>query len=215
MFDLHCHSIFSDGELIPAELLRRVSVLGYEAVAITDHADGSNLDLIVPRLRRAAEELNRYSSCKLIPGIEITHVPPPLIPEMITRARDLGAEIVVVHGETLAEPVAPGTNRAAISAEADILAHPGLITEEEVKLAAEKGIFLEISGRKGHCLANGHVVRLARKYGAPLIINSDAHAPGDFMSREFAFRVGLGAGLSPEEVERLYQQARQRFLHGS
>ena len=190
-------------------------MLGYEAVAITDHADGSNLDLIVPRLRRAAEELNRYSPCKLIPGVEITHVPPPLIPEMITRARDLGAEIVVVHGETLAEPVAPGTNRAAISAEADILAHPGLITEEEVKLAAEKGVFLEISGRKGHCLANGHVVRLARKYGAPLIINSDAHAPGDFMSQEFAFRVGLGAGLSPEEVERLYQQARQRFLHGS
>ena len=215
MFDLHCHSVFSDGELIPAELLRRVSVLGYEAVAITDHADGSNLDLIVPRIKRVAKELNGYSSCRLLAGIEITHVPPRLIPEMVIRARGLGAEIVVVHGETLAEPVAPGTNRAAILAGADILAHPGLITEEEVKLAAEKGVFLEISARKGHCLANGHVARLALKHEALLIINSDAHAPGDFMTKEFAFRVGLGAGLRAEEVERIYEKARRRFLHGS
>ncbi len=214
MFDLHCHSIFSDGELIPAELLRRVAVMGYEAVAITDHADSSNLDFILPRIRRVAEELNPYSSCRLIPGIEITHVPPPLIPELVKRARDLGAEIVVVHGETPVEPVAPGTNRAAIEAGADILAHPGLITEEEVRLAAEKGVFLEISGRKGHCLGNGHVVRLARKFGAPLVINSDAHAPGDFMSQERAFTVGRGAGLSEEEVQELYEGARQRFLHG-
>jgi len=215
MFDLHCHSIFSDGELIPAELLRRVTVLGYEAVAITDHADPSNLDLILSRIRRAAEELNPVSPCRLIPGIEITHVPPRLIPELVRRARELGAEIVVVHGETLAEPVAPGTNRAALEARADILAHPGLISEEEVRLAAERGVFLEISGRKGHCLANGHVARLARKYGAPLVINSDGHAPGDFLTREEALAVGLGAGLSRDEVEALWHRARERFLRGA
>ncbi len=213
MFDLHCHSVFSDGELIPAELLRRVSVLGYEAVAITDHADGSNLDFILSRIRKAAEELNPHSPCRLVPGIEITHVPPPLIPDLVRRARELGAEIVVVHGETPVEPVAPGTNRAAIEAGADILAHPGLITEEEVRLAAERGVFLEISGRRGHCLGNGHVARLARRFGAPLIINSDAHAPGDFMTREMAFIVGRGAGLSPDEVRELYEKARRRFLH--
>ncbi len=212
MFDLHCHSIFSDGELIPAELLRRVAVMGYEAVAITDHADHSNIDLIIPRLLATARALNQVSKTKLIPGIEITHVPPIMIPELIARARALGAEIVVVHGETLVEPVEPGTNLAAIKGGADILAHPGLISEEEVKLAAERGVFLELSGRKGHCLSNGHVAALARRFKAPLVINSDGHAPGDFMTKEFAFQVGLGAGLSPEEVEALYQRARERFL---
>ena len=212
MFDLHCHSIFSDGELIPAELLRRVGVMGYEAVAITDHADHSNIDLILPRLITAARALNQVSETRLIPGIELTHVPPVMIPELVQRARMLGAEIVVVHGETLAEPVAEGTNLSAIKAGADILAHPGLISEEEVKLAAEKGVFLELSGRKGHCLANGHVARLARKYQAPLVINSDAHAPGDFMTAELAQRVGLGAGLSADEVSSLYELARKRFI---
>ncbi len=212
MFDLHCHSIFSDGELVPAELLRRVSVMGYEAVAITDHADHSNIDFIVPRIYTAARALNQISKTKLIPGIEITHVPPIMIPELIARARALGAEIVVVHGETLVEPVEPGTNLAAIKGGADILAHPGLITEEEVKLAAERGVFLELSGRKGHCLTNGHVAALARRFGAKLVINSDAHAPGDFMTPEFAFKVGLGAGLTEEEVKALYQEARKHFL---
>ena len=212
MFDLHCHSIFSDGELIPAELLRRVRVMGYEAVAITDHADHSNIDLILPRIITAARALNQVSETRLIPGIELTHVPPVMIPELVQRARMLGAEIVVVHGETLAEPVAEGTNLSAIKAGADILAHPGLISEEEVRLAAEKGVFLELSGRKGHCLANGHVARLARKYRAPLVINSDAHAPGDFMSAELAQRVGLGAGLSVDEVSALYELARRRFV---
>ncbi len=212
MFDLHCHSIFSDGELVPAELLRRVSVLGYEAVAITDHADHSNIDFIVPRIYTAARALNQVSKTRLIPGIEITHVPPIMIPELIARARALGAEIVVVHGETLVEPVEPGTNLAAIKGGADILAHPGLITEEEVKLAAERGVFLELSGRKGHCLTNGHVASLARRFGAKLVINSDAHAPGDFMTAEFAFKVGLGAGLTEEEVKALYETARRHFL---
>ncbi|MFN3504875.1 MAG: histidinol phosphate phosphatase domain-containing protein [Caldimicrobium sp.] len=211
MFDFHCHSVFSDGELIPAEIWQRVKVLNYKAIAITDHADFSNYELILKNLKKICDAYKGLSP-RLIPGIEITHVPPKLIPELIEKARKAGAEIVVVHGETIVEPVEEGTNLSAILGEADILAHPGLIKEEEVKLAAEKGIFLEISGRKGHCLTNGHVARLALKYGAPLIINSDAHSPSDLLSPEFAYKVALGAGLSKEDVEQLWKIAEARFL---
>ncbi|OQX04970.1 MAG: PHP domain-containing protein, partial [Desulfobulbaceae bacterium A2] len=87
MIDLHTHSLFSDGVLVPAEHLRRVEVMGYEAVAITDHADSSNLDFIIPRLVAAAEALNPLSRTRLIPGIELTHVPPALIAPLTRRAR--------------------------------------------------------------------------------------------------------------------------------
>jgi putative hydrolase len=207
MFDLHCHSLFSDGELLPSELVRRVELLDYKAIAITDHIDSSNFDFIIPRLIKVAKDINRYSSTKLIPGVELTHVHPDLIAPLTREARHLGANVLICHGETIVESVCPGTNRAAIEAGIDILAHPGLISEEEVELAVQNGTFLELSGRKGHSFTNGHVAKLAKTHGAKLIINSDAHAPEDFMSAERARKVGLGAGLRLEEVESIYDVA--------
>jgi histidinol phosphatase-like PHP family hydrolase len=166
MIDLHTHSLFSDGELVPAEHLRRVETLGYEAIAITDHADSSNLDFIIPRIVQAAADLNQYSSTKLIPGIELTHIPPAMFPELVAKARDLGAQIIVGHGETPVEPVMPGTNLAAIKAGVDILAHPGFISREEAEVAVANDVFLELTGRKGHSLTNGYVAKLAEETGA-------------------------------------------------
>ena len=203
MIDLHTHTIFSDGELIPAEHLRRVENLGYEAVAITDHADSSNLDFIIPRIVKVAKDLNRFSKTKLLPGIELTHIPPQMYNELVTEARKLGAKIVVGHGETVMEPVYAGTNLAAIQAGVDILAHPGFITRDEALLAAEKGVFLELTGRKGHSLTNGHVAQIATDTGALLVVNADAHGPGDFMTAKMAKTVALGAGLSAERYGKI------------
>jgi histidinol phosphatase-like PHP family hydrolase len=203
MFDLHTHSLFSDGELIPSELVRRMEVMGYTAVAVTDHADSSNLDFIIPRIKAVALDLNQSQSVKVVPGVELTHVPPNLIRTLTRKARELGAVLVVVHGETPVEPVAPGTNRAALEAGADILAHPGLITREEAALAARKNVFLEISGRSGHSFANGHVAKMATEVGAKLVLNSDAHAPRDFMAPELMKRIVEGSGLPAGSWERL------------
>lgn len=205
MIDLHTHCFFSDGELVPAEHLRRVEVLGYQAIAITDHADSSNMDFIIPRIAQAAKDLNPHSSTRLLAGIELTHVPPGLIAELATKARTLGAKVIVAHGETVVEPVCPGTNRASLEADIDVLAHPGLISEEDVKLAADKGIFLELSGRKGHSLTNGHVAALALKHGAKLAVNADAHGPGDFLTSQMAQTVALGAGLSLAQYDKIRQ----------
>jgi histidinol phosphatase-like PHP family hydrolase len=156
-----------------------------------------------------AEDLNRVQRVKVVPGVELTHVPPGLMGALVKRARALGARLVVVHGETIVEPVAKGTNSAGLEAGADIIAHPGLITEKEVALAAEKGVYLEITSRRGHSLSNGHVARLASEAGAKLVLNSDSHAPGDFMTREFAQEVVQGAGLPSDGLDLLLSNARE------
>ena len=200
--DLHTHSFFSDGVLLPSEMLRRVQVLGYGVLAITDHADGSNLDELIAQLARFARQDARGFAVTLITGVELTHVLPTQIPELARRARDLGASLVVVHGESPVEPVAPGTNRAAVECpDVDILAHPGFITPEEAALAAANGVALELTARGGHNVTNGHVAQIARSAGAKLVVNTDAHAPGDFIDQAGARRVALGAGLSGDEAE--------------
>ena len=203
MIDLHTHSIFSDGELIPSELIRRAQVIGCQAIAITDHADLSNLEFIVPRIANVCNDLSSKWKIKAIPGIELTHLPPSMIPQLEKRARNLGARIVVVHGETTLEPVLCGTNREALLSDIDILAHPGLITEEEVEIARERGIYLEITARAGHSLTNGHVAKLATRIGTKLVLNTDAHSPYDLITLEKAKIVGVGAGLSEKEFNKL------------
>jgi len=200
--DLHVHSFLSDGVLLPSELLRRVVVKGYRAIAITDHADASNMEELVTGLVRFARQQEGDFPLTFIPGVELTHVAPRSIAPLAQRAKELGAGLVVVHGETVSEPVRSGTNRAAVECPAvDILAHPGFITLEEARLTVENDIYLEITSHKGHCLTNGHVANIARQAGARLVVNTDTHTPQDIIDQEMARRVAAGAGLNEAEVE--------------
>lgn len=211
MIDLHTHSIFSDGELIPYELIRRAVSKGYSAIAITDHVDSSNIDFIIPRVVKALERIRPYVPIEVIPGAEITHAPPPMIPDLIKEARSLGALIVIVHGETLVEPVEEGTNRAAIEAGADLLAHPGLIKTEDILLAKDRGVMLEITSRKGHSLSNGYVAKEATKFGVSLSINTDSHSPEDLITKEMARDILIGAGIDGSRLEQVFENSK-RFV---
>ncbi len=209
MIDLHTHTLFSDGELLISELVRRAEVAGYRVINVCDHADLSNLDFVVPRVAKAAAELSKLSKIRVIAGVEITHVPPAQFAALVKEARRLGAQLVTAHGETISEPVASGTNEAAVEAGPDILAHPGLITEKVAALAAKKGVYLEISGRRGHCLANGHVAKVARAAGAKLVFGSDSHAPEDLVPKEQAERILRGAGLDETEIAQIWKNAEE------
>jgi histidinol phosphatase-like PHP family hydrolase len=209
VIDLHTHSIFSDGALIPAELAQRARAAGYEVLAITDHVDHSNLDFILPRIIEVCSKINQAGEIKVLPGVEITHVAPVQIADLVEEARKLGARIVVVHGETIEEPVPSGTNLAALKSSIDILAHPGLLTEDEARLAADKGVYLEITTRRGHSFANGHVVQMARRFKASLVLNNDAHVPADFVGSEQAKKIALGAGMTDHEMSAMFENSRR------
>ena len=194
-YDFHSHTIFSDGELIPSELVRRAKTLDHKAIVLPDHVDVSNIEFIVPNIAKVSEELNQYWDIMVIPGVEITHVPPETIKKLAIKAKKLGAKIVVVHGETPVEPVMLGTNRSAIeSGEVDILAHPGIIDEKDAKLANKSDIFLEITARSGHNIGNGRVAALGENF----LLNTDTHSPNNLITQEFAYKVALGAGLNEE-----------------
>lgn len=207
LYDFHTHTFLSDGELLPVELIRRCAVNGYTALGISDHVSHSTVERVIAEAKRDAELGNRYSGIKALVGVEITHVPAAGIAEQAEIAFAAGAQYIVVHGETVVEPVEPGTNHAAIvSGKVDILAHPGLITAQDARLAAEHDVFLEITCRRGHSLTNGRVVQLGREAGAKFLVNTDGHAPGDLLTAEFARAVALGAGLTEEEIKQaLYQ----------
>jgi histidinol phosphatase-like PHP family hydrolase len=94
----------------------------------------------------------------------------------------------------------------------DVLAHPGLLTEEEARIAADTGVFIEITAKEGHSLGNGRVYALARAAGAQVILDSDTHLPDHLLTPEFARRVALAAGVPAEELDTVLRVNPEKLL---
>jgi putative hydrolase len=200
MYDFHTHTFLSDGELSPVELIRRASEAGFKGIALTDHVGLGSMERLVRETVEDCRIARESWNIVAMPGVELTHLPARAIAQAAKRAKELGAWIVVVHGETIVEPVEKGTNLAAVgSPDVDILAHPGLISIDEAKLAAKNGVLIEVSARKGHSLTNGHVVKTALAAGCKLLLNSDAHDSPDLLTPELAAAILRGSGLGERE----------------
>jgi len=210
MFDLHTHTLLSDGELLPSELARRYEEKGYKAIAITDHVDVSNIKAVVAAIVEFCRKWPK-NRIKVIPGVELTHIPLEHFQPLINYARSNGIKVIVAHGETVSEPVIKGTNKKALSSGVDILAHPGFITKEDVKLAKKRGVFLEVTARKSHCATNNHVVELAKEYGAKLIINTDSHSPCDILKISDLNKHAIKSGLNKAYLEKIHKDT-ARFI---
>ena len=181
-------------------MIRRACERGYRGIALTDHVGMGSLERLVRETVEDCRIAREHWDIAAIPGVELTHLPARAIAQAAKRAKELGAWIVVVHGETIVEPVEKGTNLAAVqSPDVDILAHPGLITMDEARLAAKNGVFIEVSARKGHSLTNGHVVKLALAAGCIMLLDSDAHDSPDLLTPEFASAILRGSGLGENE----------------
>jgi len=212
MYNLHCHSLLSDGALLPSEVAVRHADKGYKVIAITDHADYSNIEQLVSGILKFTRHWPKEDNgIKVLPGVELTHLPPEQFKPLAKYARRKGIKVIVGHGETPVEPVIKETNRAALEADIDILAHPGFISDDDTRLAKERGVFLEITSRQGHSDTNSYVAAQAIKFGAPLILNTDTHAPQDIIIPQQLREVGLVAGLNELQIGEIYRQV-EEFL---
>jgi len=211
MYNLHSHTLLSDGELLASEVAMRYLDKGYKVLAITDHADYSNIGFALKATVDFCKKWPKSFGITVLPGIELTHLPPEQFKPLALLARKQGAKIIVAHGETPMEPVNKNTNKLALAADINILAHPGLISDEDTLLAKERGIFLEITSRQGHAQANQHVASQAIKFGAKLILNSDSHSPEDIISPLELIQIGIAAGLTKKDIDKIYQDV-EEFL---
>jgi histidinol phosphatase-like PHP family hydrolase len=84
-----------------------------------------------------------------------------------------------------------------------------MINDEDAKLAQEKGVFLELTSRRGHRDTNGYVMEQALKFGAKLILNNDSHAPEDIIKPEELLQEGLNLGLTQKEIANIDQNITQ------
>jgi len=208
-FDLHTHTILSDGTSSVDEMAKKAEELN-NSIAITDHILNSNLKNF---LDAREKYLKIYDN--IIFGVEITRVNPEKIPEIAKEAKK-NLFLVIVHGETPGDIMVPkNTNKAALNCKyVDILAHPGNLTEEDAQKAKENEIYIELGTRSLHT-ANGSInkknAKICRDYGVKMVINTDAHSVDSLISYSKAVKVALDAGLTEQETFETNENARKIF----
>jgi len=211
--DFHSHTFFSDGVSSPVELARFAHASGYKCIGFTDHASYSNIDNLIESITRDCNLINQYWNIVAIPGVELTNIPAKSINKMAKYAREKGAKLVVVHGESIVEKVEPGTNWEAVNSKyVDFLAHPGLLTLEEAQIAAKNNIYIEITSRTGHSLSNGMVARIGAQAGVKFLINSDSHSHLDLYCEGRQEIIALGAGFDKKQVKHILDVDVKNFI---
>ncbi len=216
LLDFHSHSVLSDGTLTIEEMVAAADRRGYTAYAVTDHARGDNPHYrdVVSQVREEIDKLRPHTNLQLFAGVELTDFAPDRIAAAASAARLAGAEVVVVHGECPTLDVPSGTNSAAVRcSDVDILAHPGIILERDADEATMRGIYLELSARQGHCWSNGHVYATARKTGASVIVDSDAHEEAGLLSLPKVTTLIRGAGASELSLNQIVTQMAPLLLN--
>ena len=213
LYDFHSHTFHSDGVLSPLELIRRAAVKGYSAIAVTDHVGTGSLRRVIREVSEDCALARAHWNILAIPGVELTHLPNQAIDEVARKAKEFGAWLVVVHGESPVEPVEEGTNLFAVqSAYVDILAHPGHISAEVAGIAAESGVFIEITTRRGHCATNAHVARVVGEAGALMLLNSDSHDEDDLLSAQLAKETLRQSGISSRKFKQILEHNPLKLL---
>lgn len=210
MIDLHIHICASSAPQsfgLPAgEALRFAVLNGYRGAGLILRSGELTPPLLAP-LIEDINNLSLHANIEAILGIELVHIPPALLPLAVNNARQAGAGLVLVHGESLMECVEEGTNFAAIEAGADILAHPGLIDEQAAAYAAERGVALELSCAPRHAFANSHIINMAERFGCTLVPGSSAVTQREILPPTLRDRLYQGAGLTREGAIRIQQNA--------
>ncbi|MFH0935235.1 MAG: PHP domain-containing protein, partial [Candidatus Omnitrophota bacterium] len=92
--------MLSDGALLPSEVAVRYLAAGYKVIAITDHVDYSNIEPVIGEILKFCRHWPESCGITILPGIELTHLPPEQFKPLAQYARARGIKVIVAHGES-------------------------------------------------------------------------------------------------------------------
>ena len=201
--DLHVHTIVTDGRATIEEMARAARTFGLSYIAITDHTRSLTVarGLDVERLTQQIEEIDRLNEqldgITILKGseVEILEDGSLDLPESILTRLDLVIGAVHSKFNLTVRKQTERILRAMDSRYFTILAHPStrLLGEREamaidmlqiIKAAHARGCYLELNSQPQRLDLTDLYCQAAKEAGVLVCINSDSHAPNDFMLLE-------------------------------
>ncbi len=217
--DLHCHSDWSDGAAALETMVQAAVARGRRYLAITDHSQslGVARGLSVERLQEQwaalADLQARFPQIRLLRGIELEIRPDGTLdyPDEVLRQCDFVTASIHSGFQQSRERITARLVAALAHPLVDAVSHPRgriiggragyeLDLEAVIAAAARYGKALEINANPNRLDLDDRSARRAAEQGVPLLINTDAHAPGDFDLLRYGVAVARRAGLGPAQV---------------
>ncbi len=217
--DIHAHSTWSDGRASILEMAQAAAGLGYEYVGITDHSPRITVvhGLDGTRLAEQRREIEAVQAAvpdvEILQGIEVDILEDGALdlPDDVLARLDL--VIASPHVKLRMEP-APMTERMLRAVEnphVDVVGHPtgrrpgsrpGAVYDFEkvFRRAAEHGVVMEIDCDPARMDLSPEMARMAADLGCMISLDSDAHAPGEFLYVELGGWMAARAGLREDQL---------------
>ena len=206
--DLHVHTKWSDGAHDLDALVRAARKKGYQYIAITDHSKGLGIahGLDEKRLREQIariDEVNRaLRGFRILKGVEVNIRGDGTLDLADAVLRELDIVIASIHSgfRQSREQITARLLSAVRNPVVGIIAHPSgrLIGERDpydvdmealFREAAARGVAMEVNAHPSRLDLSDHHVRMAKRYGIPLVICTDTHVTANFDYMEYGVAV--------------------------
>ena len=220
--DLHTHTKWSDGANTIEEIIKEAINLGYEFVAITDHA--GNLKIAggmdeeeIKKQAKEIEKLREKYSIHILHGVEANITKEGKIDVSNSILKDLDIVIASVHSAFRMDEKEMTTRviNAMGNEYVDVIGHPTgrvIMKREPIKLdmekvldaAKENNVFMEINAYPERLDLNDVNVKLAVERGVKISIGTDAHTISHMKYLELGTAVARRGWAKKEDVINTY-----------
>src|SRR3990170_4831273 len=217
--DLHVHTKWSDGAHDLDALVRAARRKGYQYLAITDHSKGLAVarGLDEKRLREQIaqiDEANRtLRGFRILSGVEVDIRGDGTLDLADDVLGELDIVIASIHSgfRQSREQITARLLSAVRNPLVGIIAHPSgrLIGERDpydvdidalFREAAARGVAMEVNAYPARLDLSDHHVRIAKRYGIPLVISTDTHVTANFDYMEYGVAVARRGWAVPGDV---------------
>jgi len=221
--DLHAHTDSSDGRHTLRDMVAAAKAEGLEYFAITDHsvsstvANGLDRERLLQQVAQVRELDAEVEGITILAGseVDIRRSGELDYPDEVLEQLDIVVASVHSHFTLSEVEMTQRIVRAIENPFVNIIGHPTgrmlgrrpmypLNLEEIIEAAAENQTVLEINGSLNRLDLDPEFVRMAKKAGVLLAVNTDAHAIGQLARRQSGLNVARRGWLTKDEVINTY-----------
>lgn len=217
--DLHLHTLWSDGSQDINAVAEKARQMGYEYIAITDHSKALAISNGLDKERLQAQgklidKINQENDdIRILKGIEVDILKDGSLDLDDEILKDLDLVIASIHSnfrldrEKQTERIISAMQNEHVS----VFGHlSGRLLnrrppyefdlDKVLEAAAKYNVALEINAHPDRLDIDEAIANQARKMGIRIVINSDAHHPGEMDNMDYGLFTARRAGLEPSDL---------------